>query len=259
MTPEGFADAPKPSPNATEAPAKWVSVSEAAAARRCSIRTVKRWIEQGEVETRKEGGRRLVWLLDSGTIERDTEGTKGTRPKGHKPGAVSLPAPFDARKEGHGEGTEGTQDARPVSLLALSGGESSAGASDREAELLRDSLASERAQTAFLRATIEQLQRDGAETRAALREALKAMPKQLTSGAAAGEMQQVATLKNESELTQVNALKKEASRATLTAPETRDVATPLVTPGAALNEAQNGEVSSYSALADWLENEILER
>jgi hypothetical protein len=34
----------------------------------------------------------------------------------------------------------------------------------------------------FLRATVEQLQRDGAETRAALRVALKAAPKQLTEG-----------------------------------------------------------------------------
>lgn len=176
MTPKGFADAPQPSPNATESPASWVSVAEAAAARRVSIRTVKRWIETGEVESRKEGGRRLVWLLDSGA-ERDTE---GTRQKGHKPGGASPLESLDAQKEGH---SEGTQDARPVSLLALSGGDSSAGASNREAELLRDSLASERAQTAFLRATIEQLQRDGAETRAALREALKAMPKQLTAGA----------------------------------------------------------------------------
>jgi len=86
MTPEGFADAPKPSPNATETPAKWVSVAEAAAARRCSIRTVKRWIEQGEVETRKEGGRRLVSMPE----KRDTE---GTRQKGHQGHFVSLDFP----------------------------------------------------------------------------------------------------------------------------------------------------------------------
>jgi hypothetical protein len=175
MTP----DTPKPSPNATETPAKWVSVAEAAAARRVSIRTVKRWIETGEVESRKEGGRRLVWLLDSGADESAKRDTEGTRQTGHNPGGVSLSAPLDARKEGHGEGT---QDARPVSLLALSGGDSSASASNREADLLRDSLASERAQNAFLRSTIEQLQRDGAETRAALREALKLAPKAITAG-----------------------------------------------------------------------------
>jgi hypothetical protein len=233
MTP----DTPKPSPNATETPAKWVSVSEAAAARRCSIRTVKRWIETGEVESRKEGGRRLILMLDSGADESAKRDTKGTPQKGHKPFAVSPLTPLDAQKEGH---SEGTQDARPVSLLALSGGDSSASASDREAELLRDSLASERAQVAFLRSTIEQLQRDGAETRAALREALKAMPKQLTSGAASGDLEQLGT-ENGRELTKVNDEKKGASNETLT------------TPGAASNEAANGEVSSYGAIADDLE------
>jgi hypothetical protein len=216
MTP----DTPKPSPNATETPAKWVSVAEAAAARRCSIRTVKRWIETGEVESRKEGGRRLVLLLDS-SAERDTEGPKGTRQRGHKPGGVSLLAPFDAQKEGH---SEGTQDARPVSLLALSGAESS----EREAELLRDSLASERAQNAFLRSTIEQLQRDGAETRAALREALKLAPKAITAGAA--ESSDAAPMDGRSDAT--------GSKPTKGAPD-------------APESSETG--LSYGDIADWLE------
>lgn len=221
MTPQ----TPEHAPNATETPAKWVSVSEAAAARRVSIRTVKRWIETGEVESRKEGGRRLILLLDSGADERDTEGPEGTRRKGHKPGGVSPLESLDAQKEGHSEGTQG---ARPVSLLALSGGDSSASASDREAELLRDSLASERAQTAFLRATIEQLQRDGAETRAALREALKLAPKAITAGAA------------------------ESSDAALM--DARSDATgPKPTKGAPNAPESSGKSLSYGDIADWLE------
>jgi hypothetical protein len=101
-------------------------------------------------------------------------------------------------------------------------------------------------ENAFLRGVVEQLQRDGAETRAALRKALDGQPKQLTSGeksgAASGELEPVGTAPK---LTEINR----------NSPPTRDV----VTPGAASNEAQNGDVSSYSALADWLESEILER
>jgi excisionase family DNA binding protein len=52
---------------------------------------------------------------------------------------------------------------------------------DSEADL-RDTLEREREQNQFLRSVIEQLQRDSAETRAALREALKLAPKQLTTG-----------------------------------------------------------------------------
>jgi hypothetical protein len=80
----------------------------------------------------------------------------------------------------------------------------------------------------FLRGVIEQLQRDGAETRAALREALKA-PRQLTSG----PTQSVPEVPTAS-----------AQRAD----EGLD--------GAAGNEAENGAVSSYGALADWLENQM---
>lgn len=49
---------------------------------------------------------------------------------------------------------------------------------------LRDQLEREREQNQFLRGVIEQLQRDGAETRAALREAQKQRVPQLTQGSA---------------------------------------------------------------------------
>lgn len=56
-------------------------------------------------------------------------------------------------------------------------------ATERDSDAdLRDTLKHEREQNQFLRSVIEQLQRDGAETRAALREALKLAPKQLPVG-----------------------------------------------------------------------------
>lgn len=80
----------------------------------------------------------------------------------------------------------------------------------------------------FLRGVIEQLQRDGAETRAALREALKA-PRQLTSG---------------------------TTQTSPEAPTATDKSAGEGSDGAAPDKAELGEISSYGALADWLENKM---
>ncbi len=146
--------------------ARWVSVADFAAARAVSIRTVKRYIENGQVETRKDGARRLVRPLELAP-ERDT---KGTRSKGHNPGDVSLSVLIDAQKEGHNGDTEGTQAAHAVSL-----------SSDREADF--------RAEVAFLRAQLEEANRNAGELRAALRASLANQPKQLTAGDSAANTQ----------------------------------------------------------------------
>jgi DNA-binding transcriptional MerR regulator len=206
MTP----DTPKRAPEVTESPAKWLFVSEAAAACGVSIRTVKRWIENGEVETRKDGARRLVSMPQ----KRDTEGTKATRQKGHEGHFVSPLSPSHAQKEGHKGHKEGTQSVSPLSL-------STSISSEREAELKEE--------ISFLRGIVESDRRDMAELRAALREALKAMPKALQSGAPSGDLEQLGT-ENGRELTQVNAEKSARdsgelgqvgtdSQATATAPE----------------------------------------
>ena len=153
----------------------WLSVADFAAARGCSPRTVKRWIEAGEIETRKDGGRRWVRArlepLQKGQSE-GTEGTpKGTRQKGHEPGAVSLSVSNHAQskgQKGHLEGTKGTpeRDRETAQVVTLS--------SAREAEL--------KTEIQFLRGLVEGHQRAEAELRAALRDALKSAPKQLTAG-----------------------------------------------------------------------------
>ncbi len=51
----------------------WQTIADFAGARGCSIRTVKRWIESGSVESRKDGARRLVRDIEEGH-NRDTEG-----------------------------------------------------------------------------------------------------------------------------------------------------------------------------------------
>jgi hypothetical protein len=107
--------------------------------------------------------------------------------------------------------------------------------SEREEELKEE--------ISFLRGIVESDRRDMAELRAALREALKAMPKALTSGAASGDSQTTATA-------------PEAPTATAISP---DVVLPVETPSGPQNGASGREFSSYGALADFLEGEILER
>ncbi len=180
-------DAPESSGNAEG----WLSVGDFAAARRLSVRTVKRYIEAGEVETKKESGRRFVRDFEKGQSEsakRDTaKGTEGTPQKGRDGEGMSLPVSLHAqseRQKGQSESVrsakrdtlEGTEGTNTVSLLALSS-EGEAG----EVARLRADLEREREGAAFLRGVIEQLQRDGAETRSALRKALDLAPKQLAA------------------------------------------------------------------------------
>lgn len=164
MNTQSAPESPLEAERSSTTPEGWLSVADFAQARGCSIRTVKRWIESGEVNTRKDGARRFVRALEEGT-QGDTE---GTQQKGHEPDSVSLSPLVHAQKEGHKGDTEGTQ---AVSL-----------SSDRE-EGLRDELARERELNGFLRGLIEGHQRSEAELRAALREALKIAPRQLSAGA----------------------------------------------------------------------------
>lgn len=217
------AQTPQDAPESPESGPVWLSVSAAAAALGVSIRTVKRWIATGEVETRKDGARRVVRLPEKRDTKGDKgeilEGTKGTRQKGHDTFFVSPSVSLHAQKEGqkgHLEGDKGDTARVPfVPSVSPFVTDSSAGAAPDFGARYMEHLEKE---NEFLRRALEGAQQSEAVTKAALREALKAMPKALTSGAASGD-----------------------SQTTANAPET---------------QVQNGEVSSYGALADWLENEL---
>lgn len=139
-----------------EIAANWQTIADFAAARGCSIRTVKRWIESGTVESQKDGARRLVRDQKEGhegTQERDTEG--------HSRLEVGTE---EGHKRTQKRDTEGTQ------------------APSVETEL-RAQLDRAHAEISFLRNVVEAQQRDAVETRQALKRALDLAPKQLTEGA----------------------------------------------------------------------------
>ena len=155
-----------------ESAANWQTIAEFADARGCSIRTVKRWIESGTVESAKDGARRLVRDIKEGhkgTQERDTEGHNRDTQQGH----------------------EGTQEPRPRSEVGTQQGHRGTQKRDTEGTQaprvetdLRAQLDRAHAEISFLRNVIEGQQRDAVETRQALKRALDLAPKQLTAGAA---------------------------------------------------------------------------
>jgi hypothetical protein len=146
---------------------QWLPTSQAAAMLHVTPKTIRRRIKAGELEARKvaRDGGGIVWQVcigDESLVVTDSEAdtehpTKGTR-KGQAQRVTDTETPSEkdmgVERKGHEADTDLTEH-----LLA---------------------------EVAFLRATVEQLQRDGAETRAALRAALKltgvASAPQLTTG-----------------------------------------------------------------------------
>ena len=156
--------------------APWQTIAEFAAARGCSIRTVKRWIESGTVESRKDGARRLVRDQKEGhrgTQERDTEGHNRDTEEGHGGTQTPLPRSEVGTQQGH-KGTQkrdtaGTQRGTQTPTVETD---------------LRAQLDRAHAEISFLRNVIEGQQRDAVELRQSLKRALDLAPKQLTAGAA---------------------------------------------------------------------------
>lgn len=181
---------------------EWVSTAIAAARLGVSERTILRRAQAGKLESRKETTTRgvvVVVALDCGEVPT---------------GADIVPTGAD---------TQTTLE------TPSNGAEVPTGADGADTTLTAHLLDENR----FLRGVIEQLQRDGAETRASLREALKAMPKAITSGAAPMAVERTQAPSNG------------ASGGSV---------------AAASNGAQNAlegeESASYGALADWLENQM---
>lgn len=135
-------------PEASDSPAVWLPVARAAARLGLSERTVQRRARRGELEAREvsdEQGKRLLIRLDLPT------------------GADNLTTPTHAQN-----GEAGDTLARPADKLPTPANTS------LTAHLVEENR--------FLRGIIEQLQRDGAETRQHLKRALELAPKQLAQG-----------------------------------------------------------------------------
>ncbi len=223
MTP----DTPKPSPNGAETPTKWVSVAQASAALCVSARAIQKRAARGTLAARKiERGGAAFWEIDG--RELDASMRTNRREPANLAGEVDAPATaFDAQ---NGREPPANMDANPRTDGRENGREMDAG---READY--------RADVGFLRGMIEQLQRDGAETRAAVRSLTKALEKALELGSAPKELLAPAAQE-----------RTETSKNSLVAPTAPE---PSKDPQNAAGMAGNvtyGDIAND--LADWLES-----
>jgi hypothetical protein len=184
---------------APEASAEWVSVAEAATCLKTTSRSIQRGCQSGKIRARRtEGKRGQVWEIEASELnhsdkkERDSDRSATARQKSAtttatsatlKP-SVALFSP-DSRSK---SATEERDDDSDTKERDSDGDRSQSVA--LELQRTRTDLERERQertrdaeQIQFLRAMVEGLQQSEAQTKAALREALKAMPKALTTGA----------------------------------------------------------------------------
>lgn len=161
----------------------WLTVSQAAARLGVSEKTVLRRLKlgalTGQKQHRRGGG--MVWKIAFDATGQPTgqpigQTDRTDKRNGQRKGQfVSVPS---VKPSGQ---VIGQPDNRPDKFLPFA---PEALPLSGELEALRDALAAERESAKFLRSVIEQLQRDGAEVRAALRKALENQPKAIEAPAA---------------------------------------------------------------------------
>ena len=152
----------------SEPSAQWIGVREASARSGVSVRALQKRAARGSINARKvEADGVEVWEIDASDL-------------GASNGA-NIPK-VDAPKVAIDVASIKNVDASNGANMDASKVESGRTRPDLAARLL-EQLETE---NKFLRATVEQLQRDGAETRAALREALKLAPKALPEASQTG-------------------------------------------------------------------------
>ncbi len=158
-------------------------MTEAAALAGVSEKTLRKRIARGQVKAEREtlpsGG--WAWKVDAAGLEpsnrfQPREGSLDGTPGNHEGSAA----------EGLEAVTEGVREVSSVSLPTVPTG-AAEGVRERleavrEVELLREDRERDREQINFLRAALEARDRDAAELRAALREALKLSAKALPEG-----------------------------------------------------------------------------
>ncbi len=192
-----------------DTPARWLSVSEAALLWGTSARTVRRGCAAGTIPARRVGS---MWQVESDAAKSDTSANDRAAKSDTVASVKSAKSDTDAAIS------------RP----------SRTSKSDKSATDLTEHLLAE---VAFLRAALEQRDRDAAELRAALRAALK-----LTAGTSAPQLEAGAVAVSE----------REQSGAANNVPSV----TPATPETPQMPEKRGGAALSYGDIADELERNM---
>jgi hypothetical protein len=258
MTPNDRKDAP----DALESAQVWISCAAAAAVLGVSSRAIQKRAARGSLKARKvERGGVSVWEIDG----RELGANQGANMDASIASNGREPANLLPKVDANIVPPHVQIDREQGANMDASIGGSGANLREMDASIAPDFAARYvehlEKENDFLRRALEGAQQSEAMTKAALREALKAMPKQLTSGGGGGDLQQVATEKrareaisgqNGTELEQVGT----APQIDQSAPKSTAKAAHEQNHTSARDDAQSGDISTYDALADWLENQL---
>jgi hypothetical protein len=209
--------------------AEWVSVAVVAARLRVTPRAVQKRCAKGTLPARRvEGERGEVWEVAASVLSANPTANSEPQSANHErePRAntntvrsAQRRSPAIKQGESHSE-----QEREPRTFE-----------SERERELKEE--------VRFLRGLVEQHQRSEAELRASLREALKAMPKQLATG-------ETGSPTTTPETARIDLEREQNATATYEAPKPPDPRIPRT--------GDDGGVS-YGDIADAIEKELLNR
>ncbi len=161
----------------------WISVSDAAARLGIGARAVQQRAERGTITARRvKYGRALRWEIDGRELDESARAKRSPDVRNERGEVRETFATRSQDVRAEPRPTDGDLNARLLAQLE--------------------------SENSFLRATIEQLQRDGAETRAALRAALKLTAEtsapQLTPGTSAPDVASDATATPEPQSAQIH-------------------------------------------------------
>lgn len=157
----------------------WLTVSQAAAARGISERTLRKRIKAGEIEAEKRAqvGGGVAWcvapLATETEAERKRDGSETENRTGSEPEAERKAFKHEMPTGRKRNGSE-TEVSDPRNGNRTGSGTGSGTEAERIAEM--------RGEIQFLRGVVEAQNRDAAEMRATMRALVAAMPKALTSG-----------------------------------------------------------------------------
>lgn len=252
MTPQ----TPKHAPDALESANTWISCAAAAVVFGVSERTIWRRARAGQLTGRKVSSERggLVWEIEVDATGQPTSQTDRPTsiPTEQPTGQNAAAAAIDVQTDRPKPTDRPAKTERPTDKPT-----------DHAPDFAARYMEHLEKENEFLRRALEGAQQSEAMTKAALREALKAMPKQLTRGGGGGDdLQQVTTdaaaisgqngTGNQNEFGQVGttpAIDQSGPKSTAKPAHEQNHAL-------ARDDAQNGDISTYGALADWLENQL---
>ena len=162
-----------------DTPTHWLSVAEAATLEGVTSRAIQRRAAAGKYEARRiETQKGEHWEINAATLYRDRNPDSPDSDSDPIPDSRdSTPDPISDRTP------DDVRDVRDPDPDAPT---------KREVEFLETQLEKQDSEISFLRGLVEQRDRDAAELRAALREALRAMPKQLEQGSSANNAPTIA-------------------------------------------------------------------